>query len=158
MENGLKNNYIVHDDADNTIFTVQKKLGAGGSVIMDSNGQEIGNVKCKFSLFSPKFVFYKRGEEIGSFCRKFAPGRQIVELDLCNWILSGNYTGREYKLLNEKRIPIAQVSRGHHTSYSESYAIDIRDEEHCLEALMLVIALDTDKDIRDTKNNNRRRY
>ena len=73
--------YDIYDEAGNTVFTVEGKLGWGHVLhILDRDGRHIGTVRERvLTFFEPKFEIYRGEDEyIGCITKAFSRERSTA--------------------------------------------------------------------------------
>lgn len=145
----LLDSYEVFDDKENTVYTVKGKFAFGKSFeVYDRNGRMVGAIKQKLMVLMPQFDIYQDDICVGSIKRKFAFGRQNFDIEYQDWHVNGDYMGREYSVVDSKAHIVARIAKMRF-QWTDTYVLDIPNDADALSILMLVIAIDADKDNRD---------
>ena len=145
----LLDSYEVFDDKENVVYTVKGKFALGKSFeVYDRNGRMVGAIKQKLMVLMPQFDIYQDDIYVGSIKRKFAFGKQDFSIEYKDWHVNGDYFGREYNVVDSKARIIARIAKMRF-QWTDTYVLDTRDDNDALAVLMLVIAIDADKDNRD---------
>lgn len=137
--------YDIYDEAGNTVYTVKGQLSWGHCLkIFDAGGSEIGTVKEQIFTFLPKFELYMGNRYIGCISKEFAFFKPKYNIDYNGWQIEGDFFGWDYKILSPKGQNIATVSK-QLFNWTDTYVIDVCDQNDALCALMLVLAIDAEK-------------
>lgn len=137
--------YDIYNEAGETVYTVKGQLSWGHCLkIFDAAGKEIGTVKERVLTFLPKFELYKGEQYIGCITKEFTFFKPKYNIDYNGWQIEGNFFEWDYKILSPKGQNIATVSK-QPFNWTDTYVIDVCDQEDALCALMLVLAIDAEK-------------
>ena len=140
--------YDVFDEAGNTVFTVKGKLSWGKTFkIYGIGGEELGTVKGRIFSFFPKFDIYRGETLIGMISKEFSFFKPKFHIDFNNWDVQGSFAEWNYTITAYDQ-PIAVISK-EIFKLTDTYVIDVFDPANALDALMLVIAIDAEKDRRN---------
>lgn len=114
------------DDNGAVAFTVEGKLAWGHCLhILDPMGRHIATVKQQIFTFLPKFDLYIGEQCVGTICKEFTFLRPSFTLDCKGW-------------------QVATVSK-ELFHWTDTYVIDVAEEQDALYALMIVLAIDAEK-------------
>jgi uncharacterized protein YxjI len=137
--------YDVFDESGNVVYKVKGELSWGHLLrIYDRNGKELGSVKEKILTWLPKFEIYRGSEYLGSINKEFSFFRPRFNIDYNGWHIDGDLFEWDYTILNATCQKVATVSK-QLFNWTDTYVIDVSDENDALCALMLVIAIDAEK-------------
>ncbi|MCR4951390.1 MAG: hypothetical protein K6A40_08725 [Solobacterium sp.] len=137
--------YDIYDENDGVLFTVEGRLAWGHELhIFDQIDREIGVVKEKIFRFLPEFEFYVNDEYQGYLKKRFALFVNDYDLDFMGWRVEGNFMGWDYEILDEIGRHRASVSK-ELFQLTDTYIIDVDNDEDALYALMIVLAIDAEK-------------
>lgn len=137
--------YDIFDEDGNTVYVVKGQLSWGHLLkIYDKNGSEIGTVKQRIFSFLPKFEIYDREQYLGCISREFTLFTPKYNIEFNGWQIEGNWLEWDYNILNNKNIPVADISK-QIWNLTDTYIIDVFNPEDALYALMLVLAIDAEK-------------
>ena len=137
--------YDIYDEAGNTVYVVKGQLSWGHKLaIYDASGNEVGMVVQKVLTFLPEFEIYKNGSYIGCLSKEFSFLTPHYNIDYNGWHIDGTIMEWDYSILNQSGYSIARVSKElfHMT---DTYVIDVQDPGNALDALMFVLAIDSQK-------------
>ena len=115
---------IYHMDENGAVaFTVEGKLSWGHCLhILDPMGQHIATVQQQvFTFLRPSFT-----------------------LDFNGWRVEGSFMEWDYTIVDAQGQQVASVSK-ELFHWTDTYVIDVADEENALYALMVVLAIDAEK-------------
>ncbi len=137
--------YDIYNEAGETVFTVKGELSWGHCLrVYDSDGRELGRIKEKVLSFLPQFEIYLKDEYIGRIKKQFTFFVPRFSIDFNGWSVEGNWLEWDYKILNSGGQIEAAVSK-ELFHLTDTYVIDVYDEEKALEVLMTVLAIDAEK-------------
>ena len=137
--------FDVYDRYGEIVFTVKGQLSWGHCFkIFDKNNIEVGIVKQKIISFLPRFEIYNNGCYVGCIKREFTLFRPKFSVDFMGWQVQGDFFEWDYNILNSSNQIIATVSK-ELLNWTDTYSIDVFDENDALAALMLVVAIDAEK-------------
>lgn len=137
--------YDVYDENGNTVFTVEGKLDWGHRLhILDSYGTHIGTVKQVLLTFLPKFELYVGENLVGTICKEFTFFTPSFTVDVKNWNVEGELFEWDYTIKDGVGRIVAVISK-ELWNFTDTYSIDVENEEDALYALMVVLAIDAEK-------------
>lgn len=141
--------YNIYDEDDNIYFKVEGKLSLGHKfIIYDKNGNEVGTIKQKLVTLLPEYQIYENGNYIGRIQKKFTMLHPKFDLDFNGWSVEGDILSLDYKILNSNQEVVMDLSK-QIFNLVDTYILDIKNERDALYALMIVIAIDAEKDNRN---------
>ena len=115
------------DDSGAVAFTVEGKLAWGHCLhILDPMGQHIAK-QC-----------------VGTICKEFTFLRPSFTLDCKGWRMEGSFMEWDYTILDAQNRQVATVSK-ELFHWTDTYVIDVAEEQDALYALMIVLAIDAEK-------------
>lgn len=137
--------YDIYDDEGNTLYVVKGQLAWGHCLkIFDGNGNEIGTVKERILTILPKFEVYMDGQYVGSISKRLTLFTPKFDIDYKNWRVEGDFFEWDYKIKNENNEIVATVSK-ELFHLTDTYTIDVENNNDALSALALVLAIDAEK-------------
>lgn len=137
--------YDIYDEAGNTFCTVRGQLSWGHCLkLFDSRGHEIGMVKERLFTFLPKFELYLAGRYVGCISKEFTFLHPKYNIDFRGWHVEGSVFEWDYTIFDHTGMPIAQISK-ELFHWTDTYVIEVDDQNDALCALMLVLAIDAEK-------------
>lgn len=108
--------------------------------VYDRYDNEIGLVKEKLLAFLPAFEIEINGQTVGRIEKKFTLFRPKYEVDYLDWRVEGDFLGWNYDVYAGCRSMI-HISK-EVLSWGDTYVIDIEDPQDEVPALLLVLAID----------------
>ncbi|MCD8295904.1 MAG: LURP-one-related family protein [Clostridia bacterium] len=143
--------YNIFDEAGNTVYQVKGKVSWGHCFkIYDAAGNELGMVKEKVMSYTPKFAIYAGSECVGYVRKKISFFKPKFIAEFKGWSMTGNILEWNYNIVDSKGNLVAAIEK-EVFRLSDTYAIDVVNPADALCAVMLVLAIDAEK---DTRNNN----
>ena len=141
--------YDIYDAQGRTMFTVEGKMSWGHRLhILNADGEHIATVKQRVMTFLPRFELYEGEAYVGCITKEFSFFRPSFSVDCNGWAVDGDFMEWDYQIVDASGAVIATVSKElfHMT---DTYVIDVVDPEDALHALMVVLAIDAEKDSRN---------
>ena len=141
--------YDIYDDNENVLFSVEGQLAWGHCLhILNARGEHVGTVKQKVLTFLPRFELYYGEEYVGCITKEFSFFHPNFTIDHNGWSVDGDFWEWDYQILDSDSSVVATVSK-ELFRMTDTYVIDVADEEDALSALMVVLAIDAEKDSRN---------
>ena len=141
--------YDIFDEAGNTVFIVKGEPAWGHCFrIYDLIGNEVGCVKQKLFSWYPKFEIYQGNNYVGSIYKQFSLFRPSFAMDCMGWQIDGNLFERNYNIRDAYGQSIAFVYK-EMWNWTDTYVIDVYDSLNAVCILMIVLAIDAEKDSRN---------
>jgi uncharacterized protein YxjI len=141
--------YDIYDEQGRTVFSVEGKLSWGHRLhILNANGEHIATVKQRVMSFLPRFELYEGERYVGCITKEFSFFRPRFSVDCNGWTVEGEFWEWDYQIMDAAGGTVATVSKElfHMT---DTYVIDVSDSADALHALMVVLAIDAEKDSRN---------
>lgn len=137
--------YNIFDEQGNIFFHVEGKLSWGHLFyIYSKSNKHIGTLKEQVFRFLPHFTMFENDVEVGEIIRKFSWFKPKFSLTVSDWIVTGNVWEWDYTILNSKQQIIANITK-QLFNFTDTYVLDIKDEQNALRVLMIVLAIDAIK-------------
>ncbi len=137
--------YDIYDEQGNTVFVVKGKLSWGHKLeIYDARGSHVGTIQERVLTFLPKFEMYINGRCIGEIKKELTLFKPVFTLSCNGWMVSGDWLEWDYRVLAPDQRLIMSASKKI-WNLTDTYAIDIPDEENTIISLMIVLAIDAAK-------------
>lgn len=137
--------YDIYDEAGNTVFTVKGQLAWGHCFkVFDTYGNEVAMLKEKIFSFMPAFEIYIEGRYVGRIKKEFTFFKPVFNLDFNGWRIEGDIFQWDYSVY-DGIYRIMTVSK-RCFNWSDTYLIDVYDDENVLSGLMIALAIDAEKD------------
>ena len=94
--------------------------------------------------FLPKFDLYIGEQCVGTIRKEFTFLRPSFTLDFNGWRVEGSFMEWDYAIVDAAGQHVASVSK-ELFHWTDTYVIDVAEEENALYALMVVLAIDAEK-------------
>ena len=137
-------NFIIKDDQGNDRFIVKGKVFSLGDKlrIYDMMGRELFYIEQKLLRLLPEYTIYKSGQAVATVKKDFSFFRPRFSIWSAygNYSIQGDFFGMDFSITKNGR-HVAQVSK-RWLSFSDTYGVDIADDEDCAFILALVIIID----------------
>ena len=139
--------FDIYDEAGDVAYSVQSRFAFGRKLeVYDRSNQLAGVLIGKVFTFLPTFEIHIGGERIGSIKKKFTLFKPEFEVDCNGWSINGDFFGWNYELTDADGIPVGRVIR--ELAWTDTYTLDIYNDVDVLTVLMIIIAIDAEKDNR----------
>lgn len=141
----LFDEFNVYDEGENTVFTVQGRLAFTKTLsVYDIHENEVGRIKRRAFSFFPTFDIEIGGREAGSIKKVFSLFSPKFEIDYMNWDVKGDFMEWDYEVHDSNGNIIAYISK-ELFKFTDTYCLDIENDNDVLNVLMLVLAIDAEK-------------
>jgi uncharacterized protein YxjI len=141
--------YDIFDENENVLFSVEGQLSWGHRLhILNAKGEHVGTVKQRVMTFLPCFELYFGDEYVGCITKEFSFFHPNFSVDHNGWSIDGDFLEWDYQILDSAGALVAEVSK-ELFRMTDTYVIDVVREEDALSALMVVLAIDAEKDSRN---------
>ncbi len=147
--------YDISDAIGATVFAVKGKFSLWGHklLILDNNGQEVGMLReCRMRI-RPQFKVFINGQLLGKIIKRISLFRPKFKFTFNPWEVKGNIFAFDYQILDREKL-IATVSK-EILRLSDTYTIDVADPQNALLVLMVVLGIDVAKERRNRRNASR---
>jgi uncharacterized protein YxjI len=136
--------FDIYDESGRTAYTVKSKLSWGHCLrFFDPAGNHIATVQEKVITLLPKFEFYIGGKYQGMLRKEISLLRPHYNIDFNGWNVTGDLTELDYRI--EKHGGLVATISKEIFHMTDTYVIDVVNEEDALCALMLAVAIDAEK-------------
>lgn len=136
--------YKVRDEEGNLVYTAKRHFFFRRRIkIFDKDGAQVGAVKAKFWAFFPTFKIYVGDEYVGKIKKKFSFFKPKFAMDCKDWKIKGGFFEKNYQIVNEAG-PVAKVSQKW-LALTTTYTMELDDPADALPALMVILAIATEK-------------
>ncbi len=130
------------------VFTVKGEFSWGKLMrVYDASSECVGTLKEKVISFLPRFEIYLGDDFAGTVKKGFSLFRPAFDVDYLGWYVEGNLYEFDYTVYDE-RGNVAAVVAKELFRFTDVYTIDVMDITNALNALMLVLAIDAEKENR----------
>ena len=141
--------YDIYDEAGNVLYVVKGALAWGHLLrIYDAAGRELGCVKQRVLSWLPRFEIYRGDCYIGCIQKELTFFRPRFRIDCNGWQVEGDWCEWDYTILDPSGLCIATVSK-QIWNWTDTYVLDVRSPDDALGVLMLVLAIDAEKCMRN---------
>ncbi|WP_420574792.1 LURP-one-related/scramblase family protein [Kordia sp.] len=142
---GFGNNFSITDTEGNECFYVKGKAFSWGDNLsfQDENKNEIAVIKQKLFTFKPKYQILINGELYAEVIKEWSWFKKKFTLDVPgpnDYVIDGNFWSHEFVFTRGDR-QVATISKKH-WAWTDSYAVDIQDDENHAAILMTCIVID----------------
>ncbi|EOT44637.1 LURP-one-related/scramblase family protein [Enterococcus columbae] len=138
--------YEIYDENQQTVYQVEGKLAFGHQFsLLNQQGQIIGQVKEKIRLFVPEFELIVANQVIGSVKKEVTFFKPHFVVDFNNWEVKGDIFEWEYQVLDANQEIVATISKDV-WQWTDCYKIEVYQDSDALYVVMLVLAIDAQKD------------
>ncbi len=136
--------YDIYDEQQRTIFTVKGKMAWGHRLeVYDANDRHIATLQQKVLTFLPKFEIYIGGNLVGEIVKEFTFFKPSFSVNLNGWRVDGNFGEWDYTIQSPNGV-VATIEK-QLFNWTDTYMIDVANEQDSLLALMVVLAIDAVK-------------
>lgn len=137
--------YDIYDEQGNTVYTVKGQLAWGHLFkIMDANGRELGAVKQAILTLLPKFEIFRDNQSLGFIRKELTLLHPKYDFDYTGWHVEGSIMEWDYTIVDNSGHTVAKISK-ELFHLTDTYNIDVVNENDALLALMFVLAIDAEK-------------
>lgn len=112
--------------------------------VLDIHGEHIGTVKQKALTFLPKFELYVDGNLIGNISKEFTFFKPLYNVDCKGWSVKGNMLEWDYSIIDNSGNNVAVISK-EIFNFTDTYSIEVANDNDALYALMVTLAIDAEK-------------
>ena len=140
----LGDKFTIKDEMDRDVFFVKSRLLSFGNKlrIFDLNENEVCYIEQQLFKLMPQYNIYINGERIATIKKKFTLFKNDFEIlsNKANYYVEGNIIAHEFRIFNDRKL-IGQVSKKFF-SLTDTYGVEVDDEEDQVLVLALVIVID----------------
>lgn len=136
--------YDVYNENNEIVYRVEGKLSFGHELhILNDQHEKIGIIKERIMTFLPCFVMYVNNQEIGMIQKEFSFFRPRYHLSCNDWTIEGDIFEFNYEV-RDHNVRIMSVEKAIF-NFTDTYVLDIPDEQNQLVCLMIILAIDAAK-------------
>ena len=136
--------FIIKDEMENDRFEVRGKVFALGDKlrIFDMMGNEIVYIEQKLFKFLPEYNIYLNGQHAAIVKKEFTffSNKFNIDSSMGHYTVDGDFLGLDFNILKDS-YSVAYVSKKFF-SFSDTYGVDVSDQENHAFILALVIVID----------------
>lgn len=137
--------YDIYDEHGTPVFEVRGRLSWGHRLeLYDRFHNHAGTVKEEVLTFLPRFALYEGSQYIGHIKKNFTLFRDHYTLECHGLQVRGDFFGWDYEVIDRNGQVIMSASK-QLWKLTDTYTIDVRDENYVLVSLMIVLAIDAAK-------------
>ncbi|NRA39321.1 MAG: LURP-one-related family protein [Planctomycetes bacterium] len=149
------NDFSITDRDGNTVYKVDGKAFSWGDKLSFQNpeGQELAFISQKLLSWKPRYQIIINGEVFAEVKKEFTWFKQKFTLDVPgpnDYTIDGSFWQHEFAF-NRSGKKVASISKSH-WGWTDSYGIDIDDDEDVVSILCTCIVID--QVLHDGDNNN----
>lgn len=138
----LVDTYDIYDENQNVKYKVKAKFFSVGHklTVTDAQDRVIAEIKQKLISIMPTFYVEQNGNLLGTIKQKMSMFRPKYELDYKGWKVEGDFMHWNYDVYG----PLGQIIhiRKKLIAWGDTYFIDFNNDEDELPGILLVIAID----------------
>ncbi|MDE5911799.1 MAG: LURP-one-related family protein [Clostridia bacterium] len=138
--------YEVYDEEGQVAYKIQGRVRIPKRYdIYNAQGEKIAALKSKYFDIMPQFRLFIGDQEVGRVKKKFAFFAQKFNVDCNGWKIDGNIIGWDYSIVDANNALVASMEKKlwHMT---DQYVLNIVDSKDALLVLMIVLAIDAEKE------------
>ncbi len=140
--------YEIYNDMGETVFTVQGRFSFGRKLeIYDRGGNLIGTLIGKVFTFLPTFEMYIGNRLVGVIQKEFTFMRPRFIVDCNGWRVEGSFWEYDYRIIDPEDRTVATIQK--EFAWMDTYMLEVHEDSDALAVLMIVIAIDAEKDNRN---------
>ncbi len=136
----------IFDEQENVIYTVKGKFALGKKLeVYDAKQNQVALLRQKVMSLKPTFEIIFGDQSFGSVVKEFTLLKPVYTLKSKGWRVEGSFIEYDYSIIGPDG-PVASIEKLF--GFGDTYEIDVVNDEDALLALMVVIAIDAEKDSR----------
>jgi uncharacterized protein YxjI len=147
-------NFAIKDDNDTPHFIVRGKVFTIGDklTLEDLNGNELFYIEQKLFKLLPEYYIFQNGTQVAKIKKEFTlfKPKFYIESNFGDYKMQGDILSYNFNILKGGR-KVAAV-RKKWFSFSDTYGVEISDEEN--QAFLLTLVIVIDQVIHDSNHNN----
>lgn len=135
--------FFVKDEAGNDKYEVRGNEGLTIGLklhVYDRQGRELAYIEQKALSLNPTFRVFVGGVQTAVIVKKFTLFKPCYEVKELGWTVKGDFTAHRYTISDASST--VMTLRKEPFSWGDSFALEIADPTHELEALAVVLAID----------------
>ncbi len=139
--------YDIYNEQGDTVFTVKGRFAFGRKLEVYDRGENlVGTLVGRVFRWMPTFEIYVGERYVGTIEKKFTFLKPEFTLECDGWSIMGNFFEYDYSIVDAKDATVARIEK--EFAWMDTYHLDIIDDSNVLKVLMIVIAIDAEKDDR----------
>lgn len=141
--------YDIFSENGETLFTIKGQPSWGKRLnVYDARGEHIATLKQRIITFLPCFDMYIGDRQVGSIRKDLTLFKPSFTIDCNGWCVSGSFFEWDYNIIDSAGGTVAVISKEIY-HFTDTYVIDVLQENHVLGALMVTLAIDAEKSSRN---------
>ncbi len=141
--------FDIYNEAGEPVFTVKGRFAFGRKLeIYDRGGYLVGTLVGKVFTFLPTFEMYVGDRFAGIIQKRMTFFKPEFIVDCNGWSVSGSFWEYNYSIVDSTGRAIANIEK--EFAWMDTYILDVFDDADALAVLMIVIAIDAEKDNRNS--------
>ncbi len=137
--------YSIYYEDGRVAYTVKGQFSFGKCLnVYGRNENYLGTVKQRVFTFLPQFEIYIGNGYAGVIRKEFSFFKPSFNIDYLGWHIEGDFFEWDYSIRDMTGMKIATVSK-EIMNFTDTYVIDVANEDLALNTLMLVLAIDAEK-------------
>jgi uncharacterized protein YxjI len=150
----LGDNFVIKGENDEPRFIIKGKVFSFGDKLslQDLNGNELYYIEQKLFKFLPEYHIFQDGMHAAMVKKEFTffKPRFIIESKYGNYSMEGDIFGHDFQIIKSGRV-VAEVSK-RWFAFSDTYGVDIENDEN--QAFLLALVIVIDQVIHDEEHHN----
>ena len=140
--------YDILNENEEVVFTVKGRFSFGRKLeIYDRGGNLVGTLIGKVFTFLPTFEMYIGDRFAGVIQKELTFMRPRFIVDYNGWSVEGDFLEWDYRIVEGTGRTVASIEKTF--AWMDTYMIDVYDDADALAVLMIIIAIDAEKDNRN---------
>ena len=140
--------YDVYDEEGKVAFFVQSEVSTARIFhIYDGQGRDVGFIRHKVLTLPATYEMFVGGQYVGCITKEAMAIPVRFSMDCKGWRVEGKHLEFEYSIFNSAGHVVATISKELFKT-TDSYWINVANPDDALYALMLVLAIDANKETR----------
>lgn len=137
--------YDIYNENGEVEFRVEGELSCGHLLkIYDYYDNHVSTIKERIITLLPAYEIYKNDELEGLIRREFFFFKPYYMIEYRDWEVEGDILGWEYSIVDRHNHEVASLSK-EVFNLTDTYVIDVKEDDDALDVLMVVLAIDIDK-------------
>ena len=141
--------YDIYGESGEVVFSVKGKLAWGKKFeIYDASSRHIATLEQRTFQFLPTFELFVGGRSVGTIRKRFTFFRPAFDIDCNGWFIEGDWAEWDYRILDSNSNPVAYISK-EIFNWTDTYVLDVADPSNAVAVLMIALAIDAEKAMRN---------
>lgn len=140
----LGDSFTIKNEQGDGVYLVKSKVISLGKklTIEDLSGEELVYIEQKLFKLLPQFTVFMAGRAVATVKKEFTffASRFNIDSDMGQYKIEGEVFSHEFAILKDNSI-VGQVSK-QWVSFSDTYGVDVNDDENQAFILALIIIVD----------------